>query len=153
MTGHQLAFILQLHQLKLEMKRNIPMLRNSADVVELAFDESSYARLEWEEDHEFRFKGEMYDVIEKRAVNGKIRLLCIPDKKETRLLYEYRKQTEKNQSQDKQLALKWVINYLQPVTPYITPSVCCTDLTRFHDYVASLFFRPLSIFTPPPDCC
>jgi hypothetical protein len=153
MTGHQLAFILQLHQLKLEMKRNIPMLRNSADVVELAFDESSYARLEWEEDHEFSFKGEMYDVIEKRAVNGKILLLCIPDKKESQLLYDYKKQTEKSQSQDKQLALKWIINYLQPVALNTTPSVRCIHLTPFPEYAASLFFRPLSIFTPPPDCC
>jgi len=102
------------------------MLRNSGDVVELAFDEPSFARLVWEEENEFRFKGEMYDVVEKRVVNGKILLLCIPDKKETQLLYEYKKQTENNQSQGKQLVLKWVINYLQPVAYSIT------TIIRFH---------------------
>ena len=135
------------------MKRNIRMLRNSEELVEFSFDEPSFKQLEWEEENEFRFKGEMYDVVERKEVNGKFLLLCIPDKKETQLLHEFQKQTEKNQSRDKRHLLQWGSNYLQPLAFNISLFTRFADRIRFPEYAASLFFRPLTIVVPPPDCC
>jgi len=142
---------MQLRQLKQEMKRNIRVLRNSRDLVEFAFDQHAFSNLEWEEENEFCFKGEMYDVVETREVNGKFMLLCIPDKKETQLIHDFQEQTEKNQSRDKRLHFEWASSYLQPVSLHITLFSPFPDTTRFPEYVASIFSLPLSIVTPPPD--
>ena len=49
-------------------------------------DKQSMDQLDWEGDDEFRFNGEMYDVIEKRIENGKLIIRSIADKRETALL-------------------------------------------------------------------
>ncbi|MCB1148311.1 MAG: hypothetical protein KDK38_16030 [Leptospiraceae bacterium] len=41
--------------------------------------------LDWEHDHEFEYRGLMYDVVERHTVDGNIHLLCWPDKQETEL--------------------------------------------------------------------
>jgi len=56
----------------------------------------------WEEDgKEFLFKGEMYDVVKTKSVNGKVMLYCINDKKEMSLIDNYNLITKHNTSSDK----------------------------------------------------
>ena len=56
----------------------------------------------WEEKgEEFLFKGEMYDVVKTKTVNGKVMLYCINDKKEKLLIDNYNQVTKHNSSSDK----------------------------------------------------
>ena len=50
---------------------------------------------------EFFFKGEMFDVVKRKTVAGKILLYCINDKKEKALVDNYNLQTKQNSSADK----------------------------------------------------
>ena len=56
----------------------------------------------WEEKgEEFLFRGEMYDVVKTKTVNGKVMLYCINDKKEKELVDNYNLVTKQNSSSDK----------------------------------------------------
>lgn len=52
----------------------------------------------WENENEFSFKGEMYDVIEKKELNGNLVISCISDKKETSLIKDFEKDLSGNTS-------------------------------------------------------
>ena len=54
-------------------------------------DKTSLTKLEWEDEHEFKLDGKMYDVIEKKTENGKLIIRCISDEKETTLVKKYEK--------------------------------------------------------------
>ena len=60
-------------------------------------------RIYWEtdEDNEFSFNDEMYDVVKTKTVNGKVMLYCINDKKEKDLVDNYNLVTKQNSSSDK----------------------------------------------------
>ena len=56
----------------------------------------------WEEKgEEFLFRGEMYDVVKTKTVNGKVMLYCINDKKEKELVDNNDLITKHNSSTDK----------------------------------------------------
>lgn len=50
----------------------------------------SQTLLRWEHDSEFEYRGEMYDVLRKEVIDGKIRYWCYWDRKETVLKNEFR---------------------------------------------------------------
>ena len=62
----------------------------------------NHQQIYWEEEgKEFLFKGEMYDVVKTKIVNGKVMLYCINDKKERELVDNYNLITKHNSSSDK----------------------------------------------------
>jgi hypothetical protein len=153
LAGQQLCFRMQLRQAKLEMKRSLRKGRGSRHIREFSFDEQAYATLDWEEENEFRYQGEMYDVVDVKKQNGLVLIKCIPDKKETQLLKEFKTATEKKQERDKNLAGKWISIYLAPVLEFPDIPVYFRNATLFQEYIAAIFCRPLNVFSPPPDCC
>ena len=87
-TGHYFVFLLHVSQVKKEMKEE---LKGGwiGKTTTLIFTEKEFASLAWEEEQEFRWKGDMFDVISKSREEGRILVHCIPDKKETELLEAY----------------------------------------------------------------
>lgn len=151
--GYHLAFRIHLRHLKAEIKRDLRRPGNRKDITELAFTTSQLQELEWEEEHEFRWKGEMYDVIEKRSVQDKILIRCIADKKEKLLLEEYQNNIEKNQGWGKASLVKLLTaNYIKPAI--ILPAPPQRSLSKdYFSFSSCLCFRPHTIFTPPPKSC
>jgi hypothetical protein len=111
---------------------------------------------DWENENEFRFAGNMFDVIEKKHVGSKIILRCLEDKNETELLKAY-EQLEKKQTQEGKnktatffqlLATVYVVTEItsiqQPRTNLFTP------LSHLH---FNLLQRSCEILTPPPRNC
>ena len=89
-VGYHFVFGIHLSEIKAEMKsklRNVP----GKDVVVFSFNIAEANKIEWEEEHEFRFNNEMYDVIEKHQDGDQLVIHCIPDKKEKALLEFYQK--------------------------------------------------------------
>jgi hypothetical protein len=58
-------------------------------------------QLDWEGDDEFSFKGEMYDVIEKKIEDGKLIIRSIADRRETALLNTLRGHWNQNEKSNK----------------------------------------------------
>ena len=58
-------------------------------------------QLDWEGDDEFSYKGEMYDVIEKKTEDAKLVIRSIADKKETALLNKVKDHWNQNEKSNK----------------------------------------------------
>jgi len=89
LIGHHIVFRLQQSGIKNEMKKMIRSNLSKTERETFSFslnDQTALSKLEWEDGHEFRLRGKMYDVIEKRIENGKLVISCISDDKETLLL-------------------------------------------------------------------
>lgn len=104
LVGYHFVFRLQLGEIKTEMKKK---LRNSTDkdVTLLSFNADDAKKIEWEEEHEFRFNNEMYDVIEKHWQGNQLTIHCIADKKEKALLEAYQKITPDNSGSSTKISL------------------------------------------------
>ena len=152
-AGHYLAFRVQLYRLKAEMKRSLRQGRHRKDVLLLCLDAEQARQLRWEDEEEFSWQGELYDVIEKRVDGSKLRITCIADKNEERLLQAYKKSAEKNNGWGKGLLVKLITTdflYTSIELP-LTPQRKVTR--RFPDFAAGLVFRPLAVAAAPPRGC
>ena len=121
------------------------------DAVDIRVTREEAKRLEWEDENEFRYQGQMYDVIEKKIIGNQLVFHCVSDKKETALLQEYQKNTKRHSSTSiifQLITAQFVLpnNYqlLQPVSmvqKYFTGYLFCLQ-------------NPVStIVPPPPDNC
>lgn len=152
-VGYHLVFRVQLHHLKAEMKRNLRNARNRKELTELSFDADQLQQLAWEDEQEFNWKGEWYDVVEKKMVNGRLHVLCIADKKEKKLLENYQENTDKHHK-----------GGLASLVKLIMTSFICTavdvlyrpqkELTLvFEQFSSRTLFRPTTLFKEPPEVC
>lgn len=156
-TGYHVIFQLRKSALKLAMKRMLRRQTKSQD--ELVFNFPLYGNHntempEWEEEDEFRLKGKMYDVIEKKIENGRWVVRCISDERETELIEKYQKVLEKqfgNRAKKRSASLLKLI-----VTPYTLPSIINSSflITILHNSFpilrCSLSTACLEVITPPP---
>jgi len=69
---------------------------NKKDILEKKID------IEWVRSNEFKYNGEMYDVVKKEEDSNRIFLYCIHDEKEKRLEEDFEKRVHKNTTEDKQ---------------------------------------------------
>lgn len=85
-AGYYFTYLYAQLQVKREMKARIlnSLPDESFEAIILTGNEQN---IQWEEeDREFSFKGQLYDVVRKKTVNGNVVLLCINDKKEENLV-------------------------------------------------------------------
>ena len=95
------------------MREAIRMQAYSEDETDFVFsidDKRSMSELGWEGNDEFRFNGEMYDLIEKKTENarpndsvgqGKLIIRAIADKRETALLNKAKDHWNENEKSNK----------------------------------------------------
>ena len=154
-AGYHLVFRYQISHAKAQMKRALRnSSRNSEDVTEFSFTNENLKQLEWEDDHEFRFKGKMYDVIEKQWQDGKLHIRCISDEKETVLIDQYMQINKNNHSDSKPLSSLIQLITAQFIQPFaLIPELCAIQIKNsFPFYSSRLFSTAFPIHTPPPRC-
>jgi hypothetical protein len=151
LLGYHFVFSFQLELAKAEMRNFLQGRKSHKDVVQLSLSKEESDDLFWENDHEFRYKGEMYDVIEKKANGNKVLIRCVSDKKETGLLNEYQRNNKRNSSNSK---------VVQLITAhFVIPAEHCLKLPErvldnyFKDYSSSLQNIAPTVILPPPDVC
>jgi hypothetical protein len=72
------------------------------DELEIISVSDNHKQIYWEEEgKEFSLNGQMYDVVKRVIVSGKVMLYCINDKKERQLVDDYNSITKHNSSSDK----------------------------------------------------
>ena len=116
--------------------------------------DGSVPGLEWEGDDEFRLKGEMYDVVEKKLEGNSMTIRCISDLKETMLLKDYEgagKNDFGNTANNKYLHwLKLATSvFTLPVSAMNGPGRCM-QICFLSFYQTSYHVIPADIPTPPP---
>jgi hypothetical protein len=111
------------------------------------------AQLDWEGDDEFRFNGEMYDVIDKKIENGKLIIRSIADKRETALLNKVKDHWNQNEKSNK------VADELFQMLQSLFHSSKTDELVLIKPSVNRISFISLqlpsqvrTIPTPPPRC-
>jgi len=109
LTGHYFIFCIHLSKIKAEMKKELQHSWSGKTTV-FIFEKKEIGKIEWEDEHEFRLKGEMYDVVDKYYKNDKLIVRCIQDKKEKELLEAYQKLTHKNTESPGQSSLLKLIS-------------------------------------------
>lgn len=157
MGGYWLLGQYQRYVIKKEMKANIKASLSSKETQQLVFilqngtpaDKSFY----WEDEDEFHYRDNMYDVITKKIVGDKLFITCINDDKEEELIDRYidiaKKENNKpgNASSGMQLMLSLV--FVSPEN-YLIPSFNISSHLPVSVYKFRLLNRSNDILIPPP---
>ena len=69
------------HEIKQRIKKGVP----EGELVYFEANEDFLSSIVWENSHEFRYQGSMYDVVETKNIDGITNYACINDKQEERL--------------------------------------------------------------------
>ena len=87
-----LFFAWQKHQVKERVKAQLLAGMDVSELTELKFSAADAAvLLEWEEEHEFEYQGQMYDVVDVSIEGDSICYRCYQDQAESRLKEELRR--------------------------------------------------------------
>lgn len=120
-------------------------------VIEFSFKATDASQLDWENDHEFGYNNQMYDVIEKKIEGNQLVIHCIQDKHETELVNEYQKNNKQDRSNE---------SVVQLITAsFILPQTVSIDKferklrNQYFNYSSSLQKSSSSVLAPPPDVC
>lgn len=136
----------------MDMKKHINNFQNINTVSELAFDPQEAKQIEWESEDEFRWKGEMYDVVAKTIQGDHLIIHCIPDNKETELVGQYLKASQRNSSENlpsSSLVKLITSDFLQP--EYSIPELPEASIDKdFKDFTTVIISFDSNILTPPP---
>lgn len=123
------------------------LIFNKKDIQEGIID------FKWIHSREFKYNGDMYDIVKKEATDDQLIIYCINDTKEKNLEAEFEKRVHKNSLEDKNLpANKNIVNILlsEPIqAEQISNALVCEisfNIWRT-DFYQSTF---LDIPSPPP---
>jgi hypothetical protein len=116
-VGYSLLAELKKAMLKMEMRDKIRATIPLEECTKLALSDSESDKLEWEEEDEFSFKGELYDVIyREKTMDGSV-FYCIKDTKENDLVRDLIRLNEKENDplSQKNKTLKKIIWFFQNI--------------------------------------
>ena len=82
----------------------------------LSDQQDAYAELEWEDAREFRYHGEMYDVVERRETKQEVYIRCVKDDQESALVANFEKIIS-GKSSNRSTSTLGFINFLTTLFP------------------------------------
>jgi hypothetical protein len=155
-------FLLQLQQsqIRREMKRAIraglPDEELVTFVVRADGNLAGGEKLEWEDAHEFRYRGVMYDVARSRAVEGGTLHLCVRDDAETAVYAQLDDLARKEGSGNplhRRHAEQLLRHLLVPFVPRdaVSPDAALAESRILPDDASETISRPSTPPDPPPN--
>lgn len=132
-VGYYPLFLWMQQQVKQEMQQRIKNSPDRETFTVFLVSKEEYANIDWVEENEFRFHGEMYDVAKREEDRkGNILLYVIHDNREKQLFIELEEQTGKSDpnstAEDTEKTIKLFsepkanLIYFLPGTPMVPPS-------------------------------
>jgi hypothetical protein len=103
LAGFYFAFYLQQATIKKEVKSLLKSTLDESELVKLHFDPNSdeYRKLQWLDEHEFRYDGRMYDIIKsEKDEKNNLTFHCINDIKEEQLFSNLSEQIRRHIEQN-----------------------------------------------------
>jgi hypothetical protein len=159
MAGVPIAFKFQQMRIRREIKSQIKTGLSRDQLHELSFSMAENAKLQWtEKNKEFRFNGEMFDVVSSETRGDTIYYYCINDKDEASLFANLGELVKKKLDDDcnsgKNISAKLIraITSLVFLPSELNPFIISTrePLNYFTSH-SIVFLSPfLELVTPPP---
>lgn len=154
-VGYYPVFLWNQSEIKDEIAQRISNVVPPDEISVLIFNEAGYSGLIWNGNKEFRYNGNMYDVVKvSKKENGNVHIYCINDKKETKLLTELEKQTQNNSSRSTSENQRQ--NLFSPFSNFYLPANTNTDFVPEEstilapDFQSSFISFIEDIPSPPP---
>lgn len=142
--------------LNIQVKKHVWKLQKGqipdADLLAFSPDISADADFEWVKEHEFRYRGNLYDIIRKTDTTDGAVWYCIQDEREQEMLTHLKQQVHQNNghpSKNAKLLIKSIVKDYIVEMPY---SVHDSPIKIIHSsYFICLFLSPdLMQESPPP---
>ena len=117
---------------------------------QLTFSPSEQLKLQWEDDHEFVFNGEFYDVIEQSDSCGYSIFKVYKDHHDTQwnTLKTLAKKQKNEQKSNHCFSLIWICDFSNPF-PFL---ISCEEKERtIHNKNNPLYFISINSHSPPPE--
>jgi hypothetical protein len=133
------------------MKAFLKDQKQYKDVVQILLNEEEAKQVYWEDENEFRYNNEMYDVVEKQVQGKLIVIRCIQDEKETSLLNEYQKSRKHNPDNSTIVQLITAQFDLPADTSLQLPTRIIEKVFTGPSYYIPKIAS--TVFLPPPDVC
>ena len=154
-TGVPLFFHIRQASIKKTVKKRLRRRMDTESLEQFVFYTADKTeKPEWEGDDEFRYKGEMYDVVEKRVEQGKTIIVCINDKKEALLVKQYKKAINDdiggNSKKRSSILLKLLTSFYSPVALSDYNKFVKHSKQTWYTLVSPLFSTCGDVLTPPP---
>ena len=153
--GYHIIYQLQIAEAKTEMKQHIHSALYHQVYTDLLFNQQQMQNIAWIEEEEFKWNGEMYDVISKEVSGDSIWIRCVPDNKETLLINQYLKSGRSNDSgnQPSHCLIKLINSYFMVTSLEVPPSIQHRIFKVFKPYSFYILANFLPVSTPPPRAC
>jgi hypothetical protein len=151
--GYYIPYFIKLTLIRNEIERTIKDSILDEDIVKFTFDiHHTGDGPEWQrEGKEFRYKGNLYDIIKSETDHNRITYFCINDKEEKNLGSNFNKLLSKkleNEGKTKTNSQKELGKYYSFPSKGIFPVLKEADLT---DYFSNFYkSRQKDILSPPP---
>lgn len=132
------------------IKKGIPL----SELTAITMTAKNKTDFYWQDDHEFRFREVMYDVVKSEKVNEETTIFyCITDHVEMKLLAKMEKQKNKNSNDDKNSPQKET-NKLFFKTEFLQHEnhIIVDSKTSLYNFQANFYNSlALDISSPPPN--
>lgn len=153
--GYYTAFLIKRSQLRKEMKSFIKSEAGTESLQKLVIPIDQYATsVNFIEENEFIYNGELFDVVRKETSNNNIIIFCINDTKEQVLLNmareHFSRNHDQNNSTDKSSSItKNIITEALPENPSFMISSVSKIMTGF-DYASHMITQYIPVISHPP---
>jgi hypothetical protein len=98
LEGSYIIFKIQQYQIRKEIIHQIKQGVSENDLTSIVVTPETALQLNWEDNKEFSYKGNMYDVVSVEIVDANTKIYhCISDVQETKLIALYNKRLRKNE--------------------------------------------------------
>ncbi|MFA7381000.1 MAG: hypothetical protein WC150_11080 [Bacteroidia bacterium] len=142
--------------LNIQVKKHVWKLQKGqipdADLLAFSPDITTDADFEWVKEHEFRYRGNLYDIIRKTETTNSVVWYCIQDEREQEMLTHLKQQVHQNNghpAKNAKLLIKSIVkDYIVEMPAFVHVSA----LQIAHStYFICLFLSPdLTQESPPP---
>jgi hypothetical protein len=141
------------YELKEKIKHTVLKQLKNEDLTVISFTDN-VNKIYWEDDDEkeFSYKGQMYDLVRSDTIQGHILLFCFNDEKEQQLIDLYNSITKNNSATDKKIKSNSFIS----MTLFISES-CGSEILfsfqkikRYHSLTTHLCKGVTNNTSPPP---
>lgn len=142
--------------LNIQVKKHVWKLQKGhipdADLLAFSPDITADADFEWVKEHEFRYRGNLYDIIRKTETSGCEVWHCIQDEQEQEMLSHLKQQVHQNNghpSKNAKLLIKSIVkDYIVEIPA--SADVSAIPIAHFSYFVCLFVQADLKKESPPP---
>jgi hypothetical protein len=157
--GYYIVFKTMQYAIKKEIKNSIKqgVPDKNLSLIKVAVnDEQNQAEIEWLEEHEFRYRGQMFDVVRSSLSNDTSYYYCINDKQEEQLfssldkqIEHHSKKSDANRAKSRNIYKNIIRDVVFNKKISVRPVSRCLLFSMTQEKMPSWFSKDIP--TPPPE--